>query len=44
MSDKKVPIVLDFGTAYTKIAFAGDSTPRKIIKTSENLFPNLKEF
>jgi actin-related protein len=31
--DKKIPVVLDIGTAYTKCGFAGESSPRHIIPT-----------
>jgi len=35
-------IILDIGTAYTKIGFATENIPRKIMVTPLNLFSSLK--
>lgn len=35
-------IVIDIGSAYTKIGFIGENYPRKIVKTSKNIFSHFK--
>ena len=33
ISSEKHAVVLDIGTAYTKVGYAGESSPRAILKT-----------
>lgn len=35
---EKISIILDIGIMYTKVGFAGESSPRKIIPTPSNIF------
>ena len=35
---EKKSVILDIGTAYTKIGIGGEICPRKIIKTPNSLF------
>ena len=37
-------IVIDIGSAYTKIGFIGENYPRKIVKTSLSIFHHFKQF
>ena len=43
MEKMKGCLVLDMGSAYTKIGFIGESYPRKIVKTPKTLFTPFKQ-